>query len=296
MTMTATSTVPTAPATEKDAFANSKHWTDAVRDVIKFRIDRQRARAEAGDPEPREEDCFSSGEIAAVLRTHRMNDLRFSVIDLGGWVRDLFDGDNMGKYLVEDDDGELIEESPLQVSRTTVGKGRTPAGQLVFVYGPDQEACDKHDFEVDIPLPPGAKPKPNKPAQLPAPVTGGYPTKIAAAVNQAPPSGYPTKTASSMTAKVIADCRVVIYRDVFEAWVHHAKKTMRSGAPVYIKFDNDKAYVSLDDPGDATTHQLHTGSRPGRVFFASPTVPFTPGDEYAVELTDDALVVDLARR
>jgi hypothetical protein len=289
-----TQTTTTPPInTEAGVIAKSQDWQEAVRDLIEYRVVNGL--------------CFSSGEIAAVLRTHRMADLRFSVLRLGEYVRDLFYAGLMPQYAVEDDNGDVEEVSPLQVSRYTKGIGRTPAGQEVFVYGPTQEACDDHDFEVDIPIPPGVKPAPlpggtamqhqGQTAHLGAPAPSGYPTQIAAAVNPVPAQAAVKAAQATLTVKVISDCRCVVYRNVFEAWVHYAKKTMRAGAPVYIRFENDKAFVSLDDPpqGDAAIHQLHTGSRPGRVFFASPKAPFTPGDEYGIELTDDALVVDLSK-
>ena len=285
MTMTTTSTtLPTSSTTEKDAFATSADWREAVRDVIKYRVDNGL--------------CFSSGGVAAILRTHRMSDLRFSVPNLGGYVRDLFDGDNMGKYLVEDDNGDEVEESPLQVSRITVGQGRTPAGQMVFVYGPTQEDCDDFDFEVDITLPHGHTPRKTTPS------TGGYPTStsIAAAVNPTP-GGAALQHPVTMTQKIrktgsnevliLDDCRAIVYRAVLDAWFHHSSKTIRAGGEVHIEFKDDgKAYIGVTSSADTSPYRLTAGTRPGRIHFSSPTSPFQPGDRFGIELTDDALVID----
>ena len=40
-----------------------------------------------------------------------------------------------------------------QVPRMTGGFTRTPPGTQVFVYGPDFNEVDNHEFEVDIPKP-----------------------------------------------------------------------------------------------------------------------------------------------
>ena len=315
MTMTTSTPSSSAPTTDAEAIASSANWRDAVRDLIGFVVERQRQRAEGGDPEPQTEDCLSSGGIVAVLRTHRMSDLRFSATNLGGYLRDLFDGDNMGKYLIDDGFGDLEEVSPLQVSRITVGKGRTPAGQLVFVYGPTQEICDEFDFEVDIPIPPGHTPRAPQaapvqaasqggyPTAVSAQAPGGYPTSIAAVVNPtpAPAPAKPVKTtpagrmpSGTQEVKVIADCRAVVYRSVLDAWFHHSGKSMRAGDEVFLEFKADgKCYISLDESDDASAYRLTGGTRPGRIFFSSPTTPFTPDARYAVELTDDALVIDL---
>lgn len=82
--------------------------------------------------------CFSSGEVA---RTLRLSDpsLRFSVLRVGDFIRELFDNDTLPKY------GMYGGVYPVQVSRYTED------GVEVFVYGPTKEDCENHNFEVDIP-------------------------------------------------------------------------------------------------------------------------------------------------
>ena len=140
----------------KEAIKNSANWRDAVVDAIGYYTANNL--------------CFSSGEIAAELRTHR-TDLLFSVLNLGEYTRDLYYN---GQIVYTDDDGDDLQA--LQVARTTSGTGRTPAGRTVFVYGPDASEAQAHDFEVDIPNP-GKKTSGASPIKP----KGGYPTAVAPA-------------------------------------------------------------------------------------------------------------------
>lgn len=97
------------------------------------------------------DQCFSSGEVARDLRLYRP-DLVFSVRELGEHVRQQHQAQAMSSY----DDG-FDEIYPLSEQRTTTGKGRTPAGLSVVVYGKTQAEAQQHDFEVDIPPPGGLK-------------------------------------------------------------------------------------------------------------------------------------------
>jgi hypothetical protein len=129
---------------------------------------------------------FSSGEVAAILRTFDRT-LRFSVSAVGerlrdGWASGEFlftvsspevSYDDFGDpeetaageplYVAADGSGtttdgslanQVVSQVPAeQISRYTEGLGRTPSGTLVFVYAPTYQAGEAHDFEVDIPRP-----------------------------------------------------------------------------------------------------------------------------------------------
>ena len=94
--------------------------------------------------------CYSSGELARILRICAPS-LRFAVPGIGEYTRDAFYGDNLPEY----DDGQGNPVAPVQIGRMTQGlfPSRTGAGQMVFVYGPCQAACDVAEYEVYIPRP-----------------------------------------------------------------------------------------------------------------------------------------------
>lgn len=97
------------------------------------------------------DQCFSSGEIARELRLYRP-DLVFGVGELGEHLRQQHQNQALAAY----DDG-FDEAYPVNVTRTTTGRGRTPAGVQVVVYGKTPTDAQQHDFEVDIPPPGGNK-------------------------------------------------------------------------------------------------------------------------------------------
>ena len=67
--------------------------------------------------------CFSSGELARILRIERA-DLRFAVTELGEFVKDLF---HQGAIEYRDRHGRVTTAA--QVPRRTAGQSRTP-GEL----------------------------------------------------------------------------------------------------------------------------------------------------------------------
>lgn len=260
----------------KDAIKNSANWRDAVVDIIDYYTANNL--------------CFSSGEIAAELRTHR-TDLMFSVLNLGEYTRDLYYN---GQVNYEDDDGDLIPA--IQVPRTTVGKGRTPAGRTVFVYGPDPVDAQNHDFEVDIPNP-GKKPSAASPIQP----KGGYPTAVSGDGDGDGDSGK-AMTASDklgsssdgLQATVHTDKRLCITRPVFDRFIAVCGQPLRGGDPVWIAIDGDEARVTIEEPDDDGAKKYDLSTERGRVLFSHPTDPFDPGDHYKITITKDALVVDLS--
>lgn len=234
-------------------------------------------------------DCFSSGEIAAQLRTFKP-DLRFSVTsNIGEHVRERFYADSMPLYTNADGSVTPVE----QASRTTQGFTRTPPGTQVFVYGPDYATIQAHEFEVEIPQPgtqlqPEADGLPPIPVQAPNPL----PSSHSYAVNL---SARPS--AKDLTATVHNDSRLCIPRSALEALLHATQTALKGGDAVYVIVDDTakEARVSLDrDPAGGQGYQLSAAR--GRVLFPHPAHPFTVGDSFKITIDGPArrLVVDLA--
>jgi hypothetical protein len=209
--------------------------------------------------------CFSSGEVAHYIRTHRP-DVSFSVLDLGNQVRDWYYGQEFPSY------GSGLY--PAMVPRTTAGVYRTQAGVRVFVYAPSADEGRAHDFEVEVPLPPAVDGQPPRVAPSdPATITGSR------------------RTDDELLAVVRADRRCVIPRAAFEFFVHATGRTIRIGSdPVHITFSGDEARITLDPTPTSTPYHLWAGR--GRVAFASGTgTPFTPGQRFRMYVSPNALVV-----
>ncbi len=198
------------------ALKNSADWRGAVGDLLALF---------ASDNRP-----FSSGEIATALRTHR-KDLVFSVPKVGEFIRDQFYNQALPLYVDQSGmAGAGTTIQPVQVSRFTVGKFRTPANTEVFVYGPDTAACNGHEFEVYV-----AKPGETV-ADAPAPST--------TATNVSTGPGTPAHdgavaafganlAANPLTTKVRADdLRLYVPRDAFDALCRLGDKAVRAGDPV----------------------------------------------------------------
>jgi len=266
----------TSATSTKEAVKDSGNWRDAVVDIIGYYTANNM--------------CFSSGEIAAELRTHR-TDLRFSVLNLGEYVRDLFYNSAI-KYV--DDDGD--EQQAVQASRTTSGVGRTPAGRLVFVYGPEAADANAHDFEVDIPNP-GA---PATAAASPIKPKGGYPTAVDGDDDEDEDDDGTAMTASDklgsgeFQATVHVDKRLCITRPIFDKFIQASGKTLRGGDSVYIVLSDDEARITIEDPNDDDAVSYDLSKERGRVLFRRKSNEFAPGDHYKVTVEKAALIVDLS--
>jgi hypothetical protein len=255
--------------TIQDALTNAQDWRTAANDLCDWYIEHTR--------------CFSSGEIACEIRTHRP-DLAFSVTKLGEHMRDLFYSGGMKDYV----DGYGDSNYPMQVPRTTQGIGRTPAGVEVFVYCPDQTEGFAHGFEVDIPRPPAQRQPHNAPQSAPA-----RPQR------QPRPQGGVTIKASAngkLTATVHNDRRLCISRGTFEVFVHKTGRPLRGGDPVHIQFDdtNDQIKITLDPDPNGQSAAYDLASSRGRVLFPNQGTPFKVGDTFTVTVDKDALTVDLS--
>lgn len=230
---------------------------------------------------------FSSGEVAACMREHRP-DLRFSVPGVGDYLRDAFYSGTMPQY--PDDIGGFV--APTQVARYTEGlyPDRTPAGQQVFVYAPDAQSGEDHEFEVYIP-------KPGE-TQADAPVQSVPQSTLAAQ----DPTGK-TKTAIAIFGAQIAvtDIRAVVHHDgrlifnrtAFEACVALSGKPMRGGDPVWVVQTDTDITVYTSDPGNPTARKFSLTADRGRVHVpsADPTKPFVPGASYSVNVGPGTMVV-----
>ncbi len=215
--------------------------------------------------------CFSSGELARILRIERA-DFRFAVTELGEFVKDLF---YQGAIEYRDRHGRVTPA--VQVPRRTGGRSRTPAGTEVFVYAPSPADGDAHRFEVEIP-------RPNfTPTSLEL-------QRFAAAAAQAN---------AEMVASVHGDGRLCIPRRAFEQLSHATGVAIRGGDQVYVS-------VHYDAHGTGETLRVHLRAHPGttahglsaergRLRFTAPReLPaFVPGSRFAIEVVDDALSITL---
>lgn len=248
------------------AIVNSADWRGAVDDLLAFWASEERP--------------FSSGEVASALRTHRP-DLRFSVLKVGEYLRDTFYSQTMPSY---------AGGQPFQVPRLTEGlyPTRTPAGAEVFVYAPDPDEGDGHDFEVYIPEPGETiadAPQQAVPQTQQAQQTGG-PTPVTI---------FGAKVANAnIKARVHDDKRLCVPRSAFELSVHLGAQPMRGGEPVYVTMEPDKVTVSLADPGNGAKPYDLSQTR-GRVLFPSPDPgkPFKPGEVFQVKVEKGVLTIDI---
>ncbi len=233
---------------------------------------------------------FSSGEVAAALREHRP-DLRFSVLTVGEYLRDLFYSGNMPEYT---DVNTGMFTVAVQVPRYTEGlyPDRTPAGIQVFVYAPDSTSGEEHNFEVFIPKPGETQ------ADAPAPTTPQ--TTLAkqdtTGKTKTPIAIFGAKVAvDKIIISVHADGRMAFNRTALEAAVALSGKPMRGGDPVWAVQTDTTLTVYTNDPNvpDAKVYNLATDR--GRIHIPSqdPTKPFTPGKTYTVEVGSGTMTVVL---
>lgn len=257
------SSIATSTATnEAEALSNAADWRSAASALLDFWVSKGR--------------CFSSGEIAAALRTHRM-DLRFSVTSLGEYIRDLFYQGALPCY----DDGAGNPLNPAQVSRYTTGKSRTGSGVLVFVYGPDQNACDTHDFEVEIPLPGTPNGVVTDGPQTPAPTVPKRPK-----APRTVPAGLPD-------AYVTDDGRCYVPRKVVDEFLAAADMTLRYGDEVHVTHTAGKVEVTGKAQPGSKAYNIWQGT--GKVaFYSQNGSPFPAGTKYPCTVTPLAITVDLS--
>lgn len=244
---------------------------------------------------------FSSGEIAMILRVYRP-DMAFSVGSLGEYVRDMYVGNEFPNV----DDGVGQPVYPSQVPRITTGaaqtftgefvQGRTPAGQVVFVYG-ETNAAQSHNFEVYIPLPPNQT---DNPTILPGPA--GSPGSIPALPTTPKQLGVliTGKLAKDdLTASVRQDGRLCVSRSAFEAFVGLTGRPLRAGPngdPIWVNVEGTPArtvVITLDPTPGAEEYHLWVNR--GRLAFAPPVgTNWTAGEKFNVTVEQDKITVDVS--
>lgn len=255
----------------KDIIANTNTWREAAFKLIEALT--------------KTDECYSSGGIARYLRLY--SDYKFSVLSVGAYLRDQFMTDLLPLYI----DNSRGDAPPVQYSRICEGRfpDRTPQGQLVFVYGPDQDAAEAFDFEVCIPKPGDTvadDPQPQfvsvKPIHPAASVTTGAPTPL---------------TSKTHNVKVHNCGRLCVPRQIFEDALHQGGKAFRAGDPVYISSEGTTAVLSLATLNDPNEKVLSLTKDKGRVRFFCPlqNKTFTAGDVYKAKiLSNGNIVIDLS--
>ena len=242
-------------------------WQSAVHSLLNYLI--------------QENACFSSGEVAAALRTFRP-DLVFSVLSVGEFLRDMFYTDMLPSY--EDNMGD--EVYPVQVSRITQGIGRTKAGIMVFVYGIDRDTADGHDFEVDIPLP-GNQATLNPDTGMPQ----AYPTPDGH-IEVMAPTTLSSENAGLPMAYVANDTRCYLPRKVVDAYFHIIGQTVQRGTKAYVYINEEGDAVVTADPTPGA-HEYALWATTGRVAFYHPDTPFREGTNYDVHVSQFGVIVKL---
>ena len=210
--------------------------------------------------------CFSSGELARVIRLQR-DDLRFGVVELGEFVKDLF-----YSAAIEYTDLAGGSTPACQIPRRTVGSSRTPVDTEVFVYGPTPAHGLAHSFEVEIPRP-GFVPTPSERRRMAA-----------------------ARPSRELVATVHGDGRLCVPRRAFEVLSHRNGRSLRGGDRVWVEARLDELRLYLEPRDGCSEHDL--SRERGRVRFVAPVgLPcFAPGARYAIEIEDEGLRIELAAR
>jgi len=242
----------------KAAVERSADWQQAVEDFIE-------ATTQLGQP-------FTSGHVTTILRVYRP-EFVFKQEWIGEKCQDLF-------Y-----NGQIVYNGTpaVQVTRTCVGLGRTPAGQPVFTYAAEQDEAEDFPFELDIPKPGAGL------TQMPQ----EHPIQPNAQVPAKPPSP------ADMKATVHADHRLCVPRAALEGLLHALGRPFRAGDKVWVRFegpepDYDKAVLALEQVTGAVDYDV--SQTRGRVLFPKAgSGQFNHGDVFACEIENDELVVDITK-
>lgn len=262
----------------KDIIASASTWREAAFKLIE-------ALTNANE-------SYSSGEIARHLRLH--SGYKFSALSVGAFIQQQFLDDMLPLY----NDGDHSNSAPVQYSRICEGRfpDRTPAGQLVFVYGLDLDACDEHDFEVCIPLLGKTAADDPKPAVIS--IKPLHPAKAVQDVVAKGQTPTPTPLTSTRHKITVYNCgRLCIPRSVFEDALHQGGNAFRAGDPVWIHAEGTTAYVTLVETGKDAEHRLSLTKDKGRVRFFCPLPgkSFISGDVYVAKIeSNGSISVDLS--
>lgn len=292
------SPTPASTVTPASILANSPDWRTGVTDLVAWMVANDR--------------CFSSGEVAAYMRTCRP-DFAFRVSGVGDVIRDAYDNGTFPNY----DDGTGTSVYATQVPRTATGIARTldgrtvttktPPGQPVFVYAKDGGEGFAHDFEIYVPdfddptaqratLYTGPAPVAAPVVSTPSATPGGAP------VVSAPPSASVgnlitgTLSKDDQTAYVRPDRRLCVPRAAFEAFVNLTGIPLRGGQngdPVYVTVDGDEVFITRD--ANPSSQVYHLWANRGRIAVAN-TPATTPGDKFKVIVSATSLTIDLSQK
>jgi len=274
----------TSPAaSDACAIARSPDWRTAVTDLLDYWVSQGK--------------CFSSGEVAATIRTHRI-DLKFRVSSIGEQIRDLAQMSSLPCY--DDGNGDGID--PVRSDRIADGSGRTPSGTLVFVYGPRYEDAQDHEFEVDIPSPgkvqdgtrTGAPTATGGPLTPSTPIPTGGPLSPTPAPTPAPKAtvkkvrgvnpatGYPDPYVGACT-------RLFVPRAVIDDF---RKKSGFTGNVLHVEIAGDEVIITAT--GTARTQARTIWKGHGQIGFYRKGDPFIPGKRFPVQsVTDEAVILEL---
>jgi hypothetical protein len=229
-----------------EAIATATCWQDAVDNLVEFLI--------------YQEACFSSGEITAMIRETRP-DLKFRHMWVGERLRNSY---YMGTFPAHPS-GLLLQRGVRQTSGQDI---RTPAGQEVFVYGPDQDAIMRHPFEVNIP---NMAPDPSVPSD----------------VAQATPPALK----ECVLCKVHADGRICIPKRAFEIMAANTGAPIVGGEPLYATWTATTIVINRTH-GPATIIPTKDKCR----VHLTPPSPLPLGSEYAIviEVGGPEMTIDFA--
>jgi hypothetical protein len=231
-------------------------WRDAVFFIVDQKI--------------KNNQCFSSGEVAKQIRDERP-DIVFSVYDVGQRLRDLYYSNCIA----------FGGTQAYQVPRKTIGSGRTPAGVEVFVYAPSFEAAIEHDFEVDIPLPNRSLGDASQYTEY-----GSMPDE----------AQTKKESLDAVVATVHKDGRLCIPRKAFDELMHATGSGVQPGERIHIRLDqsSQQVIVSKDSCDGSKGYDL-TRDR-GRVKYLPDNLQsWNSGDRYAISIIQDTIVVHLSR-
>ncbi len=232
--------------------------------------------------------CFSSGEIAAWIRTYRPDMMFRARNDIGSRLRSQYRS-GMPPY----GSGRVV-----QVSRHTTGFSSTPVGHLVYVYAPSTLAGQAHPFELTAPTP-GAMPDPNNlpavPAQPSVRVKGASSRAVASRPSHRSRrrSARRHNVSRPRTATVHGNGRLCVPRAAFEALSKTLSTPLCGGDAVYITRNGDDVRITATAAPGAIPYTLVR--RRLRLLFASRSgTAFRPDTRYQVVVTADGLTIDLS--
>ena len=254
---------------------------------------------------------FSSGEIAAILRTFDPT-LKFSVGAVGERLRDAFFA---GEYLFQvpeitdyndhgdpiyatDADDEILyaDEPAQQITRYTEGLGRTVAGTMVFVYASTYEAGEEAAFEVDIPRP-GTDVAVNPTTGVPDAPVPHTPTRDAS-TDDGPPAAQVAKATrrGSLRCTVQRNGRMNVGRPVLESYALLSRQGIKADTKVYVWVDSGTQTMTLrlkDDPASpaAKTYSIFRG----RILINLNPLGFSrpAGQSYTANVVPTGIVISL---